>query len=265
MGTADLPLADAPPRVLLFIGSPRTGSTMLGQLLNLHPNCLIANEARFLTQLLGGRGGFDDLLGQVRARAWAQFRSGLEHDAHFAESLHRYQPRWVGTAPLADHPACAKGAIRVVGDKKAGGNTQAIIAHPEEAGALMGQHPEIALLQIMRHPVEAARSYMRSHGVARFDEALATIVHLTVHAGRWGRRFDDRYHCLRYESLCADPAAHLRSLLTWLGQPCEPGWLDEIVSIVDAARPVECTVGERSALRKAAESVGDDGLLAAYL
>lgn len=265
MGTAEPPNADAPSRVLLFIGSPRTGSTLLGQLLNLHPNCLIANEARFLTHLLEGAGRFNELLGQVRSRAWEQFRSGLEHDAHFAATLDRYQPRWVGTAHLADHPACRKGAIRVVGDKKAGGNTQAILAHPDEAEALMRRHPEIVLLQIVRHPIEAARSYMRSHGLETLDEALATIVDLTASAGRWGRRFPGRYHHLAYEALCDDPASHLQALLAWLGLSCAPEWVNAVRPIVDAARPVECSPRERTALREATRRAEDDGLLAAYL
>ena len=39
-------------RLLFFVGSERSGTTLFGQILNYHPNCLIANESKFLEKVL---------------------------------------------------------------------------------------------------------------------------------------------------------------------------------------------------------------------
>lgn len=211
--------------IVLFIGSPRTGSTLLGQLLNHHPQALIANEARALASVLSGSATWDDAMTRAAHIAWEQFRVGLEADHHFAPTLNQYQPRWQSLRDLADRPECAKRGVRVIGDKKAGGNIEAILANPSEFHQLMTAGEDIRLMHIVRRPIIAARSLMKSHGAPSLEAALESVLRLTNAAWNIGSRYPERYYCLDHNDLCSLPHGELRRLLEWLGIAADPRWI----------------------------------------
>lgn len=93
---------------MLFIGSPRTGSTLLGQLINFHPQCLIANESRFLTNVVSRGVTNEEAVDRIIDQATKQFESGLENDSYFGKTIDRYQPRWLPFADLAAQPEFRK-------------------------------------------------------------------------------------------------------------------------------------------------------------
>ncbi len=216
--------------ILLFLGSPRTGSTVLGQALNCHPSCLVATEARFLAGVLSGAETVDAALARVADRAWLQFHTGLEHDPHYAPTLHRFQSRWTGFAELRDHPALRKHAITLIGDKKAGGNIHAIRQFPDAFATFMQSRPNVRLLQITRHPIPAARSLMRSHGVATFEEACRRVVHDTIDSHIVLSQHNGRAITAYYEDLCDRPREMLHALLCNLNLTADPHWLSLIAA-----------------------------------
>lgn len=239
----EAPQAEAkplPPRrsgtVLLFIGCGRTGSTLLGQMLNYHPRCLIANEARVLTRWVAGEATFEGLLREAARSALMQFRAGLERSERFAPSHARSQPRWRSFAELAEDPAFAKESVCVIGDKKAGGATEAVLANERAVAGLVAAYP-IRLLQVVRDPVAAAASAMRAHGVPTFAAACERIVGQSAAAHRFASRFGGRSLTVAYEDLCATPRIELTRIASWLDLPAPPRWLDEMAARVDDAPP----------------------------
>ena len=70
------PWRDTFEKLLLFIGSPRTGSTLLGQILNYHPQCPVATEARLVTQVVMHGVPFEEALARTVQAATKQFEQG---------------------------------------------------------------------------------------------------------------------------------------------------------------------------------------------
>lgn len=222
------PWRDTIEKLLLFIGSPRTGSTLLGQILNYHPQCLVATEARLVTQVVMQGVPLDEALARTVQAATHQFEQGLVKDEKFGPTLGRFQPQWVPFEELAHEDAFRKRGVKLIGDKKAGASTQAFLDKPDEMLALLESEEKICLLQLVRHPVDAARSYMRSHEIDSFDAACEEIVMKTHVAYQLGRRVDNPHCVVYYEALTSMPSLEIRRLLDWLELECSESWLDEI-------------------------------------
>lgn len=82
-------------KLLLFFGSPRAGSTLLGQILNNHPNALVANEYRLLQKIVREGRDLEKQLRKLRQTAWRHYKSGLKKDRYFSDKLSKFQPRWI--------------------------------------------------------------------------------------------------------------------------------------------------------------------------
>ncbi len=243
-------------RIVLFIGSPRTGSTLLGQLLNHHPQALIANEARALADALSGTATLEVAMTRAGHMAWEQFRAGLEEDHHFAPTLSQYQPRWQSLRDLADRAEYAKRDIQVIGDKKAGGNVDAILTNSSAFQELMAAWDNIRLLQIVRRPIVAARSLMKSHGAPSMDAALDRILRLTNAAWEIGSRYPERHYCLDYNDLCSSPRNELRRLLEWLGLSADARWIELASEKLSPAADPALLEHEVRSLSRCADKIG---------
>jgi hypothetical protein len=246
----DRPAAHARVAVL-FVGAPRSGSTLVGQLLNHHPACLIANEHAVLPRWCAGEASFDALLQSAAHEAWRLRSSGLESDERFAPELGRYQRKWRSFAPLRAVVRHAPPTpITVVGDKKAGGNTKAFGAHPERVSALIRRDERIRLVQVERDPLCAAKSLMRSHGHADLPSALREIVGLQSAGARLRAIAGGRACALDYDALRAHPHRGLSGLAASLGLDPIRAWLDACAQVIDRAPPERHTAAERDELRR---------------
>ena len=78
-------------RLLFFVGSERSGTTLFGQILNFHPNCLIANESKFLERVLRKGRSPSVAFTKMCDQAKHQFESGLENAHHYRTSVGQYQ------------------------------------------------------------------------------------------------------------------------------------------------------------------------------
>jgi hypothetical protein len=231
-------LADIEGKILLlFIGSPRTGSTLLGQILNYHPECLVANEARFITKVVVQGLPFEKALKNVEETALKQFEKGLEKDSKYGKTIDRYQSKWLPFGDLSKGPEFKKKEIKVVGDKKAGGATQAFIDKPDEMLKFLTAHPKASLLQTIRNPVDAAVSYMKSHEVKPFEKACEEIIMKTHTAYVLGKHVSNPYFYVYYEDLINDPEREIGKILTWLNINCSNSWLSKISSRINRYEP----------------------------
>ena len=222
-------------RILVFVGSPRTGSTLLGQLLNHHPDAMVANESALVPRLLerAHRTPIDDeALRAVAMQAVAERAQGLESTPRFGATIDRYQPRWtpMGKA-FANVPPCNDRPL-VVGDKKAGGAAKAIERDPAWFDGLMRAEPRLVLLHLTRDTSDAARSLQRSHDYDDPDEARAFVERLRDIASRTCDRHPERSITLAYETLTQDPRATLTTLAGFLGLEPHAPWLEAASRVI---------------------------------
>ena len=236
-------------RCILTVGYNRSGSSLLGQLLNAHPEIVIAHELDLLTVLrsprlaarLGGKGRLVRLI--------------LERDRNIR--------RWTSSSYRSSgYPYAVKtgwqgkySRLRVVGDKKSFSNVTQLCRRPCLFDSLRRRiGAPIRILLTIRNPYDvAAAEYLvrlRRKGVVAFssrrDYAPAEAERPWVgeeHVS-WIREHSDRvarvlamlpkedvlpvYH----EDFVASPREKLREICAFCGVECADEYLDACASVV---------------------------------
>lgn len=136
----------------MFIGYPRSGHSLVGSLLNAHPDVLIAHELDALRYIGSGVVGRAQLLSLI-VQAERQFGRS---DRHWTGYDYKVPAQWQGRHRV----------IKVIGDKKGGRSTIRLSERPELLQRL--QHivrMPVHLLHVIRNPYDTiATMYQRGHG-----------------------------------------------------------------------------------------------------
>jgi len=221
-------------KYLCFIGSGRTGSTFVGQVLNYHPNCLISNESRFLDKVINHSYPYDRALQDLYQSALAEFKNGLENTGY---NMSQYQERWKGMGHLSKSPEFQKKKILVVGDKKAGGTTQIFRESPTDL-LLLSKENNFYFLHLVRHPAAAARSYMKSHGYDTFEAACTKVIEDSLQAANIEDHLNpDLFLRVYYEDILHDFDSSVSNIGNWLGIEMNNEWIQQVKLTADTKTP----------------------------
>ena len=201
------------PAPVFLLTAPRSGATLLEQMLSAHP-------------ALGSRG----------------------EDAVIERMLATHAPDWPHRAPEAAALEAMRAAYRADGAatvNKYPGNLRI-------AGILRRLFPEARFVRVTRDPRDTGLSiFLRDFpDAARFSTDLGAIrAYLEGHealAARWQDLFPDVIREVAYEDLVREPDNVLRDLIEWLSLPWDPACLDPAantspvatLSHADVRRPV---------------------------
>lgn len=235
------------PGPIFIVASPRSGTSLLRNLLNRHPAIGLCDETYFFYYVHQRRRAFGDLADERRrARLIGQYlatrrvqRLGMDA-ARLAETLQREGDAYPAfLAALLQCYAAARGKRRW-GEKTPD--------HAEQAATLCDWFPDCALLHIVRDPRDVVGSLLRMPWGR--PGALANA--------RWWRRCvesahqcraRDNYLLVSYERLAADPSSELRRICDFVGEdyvdsmltpdPAEPAhkwWFDRARNAVRSDR-----------------------------
>lgn len=237
-------------RLLLFFGTPRTGSTFLGAALNQHPNCLIGNEFRFLQKVIEQELPLGPTLADLQAYAHRQFETGLDGDPHYADALPHFQAKWRSFRDGEGAGAPAKAAIRYLGDKKSGGNTSVFMKHPDKVVRFIREQ-DCMVVVTLRDPVTAARSAAKAFGLSFADALRDQLVRSQYSCDLAGSLPPAAGHFTLYEDLTANPQKTLRDLLAAMALEATETWLDLVCTRVSDMAAPPATPVELAALETA--------------
>lgn len=210
--------ADQGAQVLFVVGLPRSGSTLVEQVLAAHPQVEGASELPYLQQVLAGesarrRRPLAEWARQASASDWT--RLGQEYLSMTA--------RWRERRPLATDKMPSNWLL---------------------AGAAMAMLPQARIIDCRRDPLETCWSCYRqlfAPGMADYSHDFAHLASYWKDQQRlarlWQQRASARYREFRYEDLVADPEPFARELLAFCGLPFDPRCL----------RPHEAQRGIRTA------------------
>jgi hypothetical protein len=212
-------------RFAFFIGHPRSGSSILGSLLDAHPAIVCAHEAHAFLLVharLGRRQLLHVLADNARRAAAAGRTSGVYH--YFVPG------QWQGATvrPL------------VIADKHAEGATLRLASCPflldrlrKTAGV------PLAAFQIVRNPFDAISTIhaKRDHHPVAQEGLRGAVEHyfgLAETAKGIRARLDPaEILLLRHEDFVAEPEATLRQCCGFLGVDCAPDYLRDCAAIVN--------------------------------
>lgn len=224
-----------------FIGHVKSGGTLLGALLDAHPQALVADEVDVLRYVAAGFHR-DQIFHLLEKGSRREARKGRVT----ARRLDPYSLAVPGGWQGRSHE------LRVIGESRAGPTTRRLGRDPallEKLERRMGAVRPL-FIHVVRDPLDPI-SAMVVRGKRTLEEAIAdyagqcrTLVELR------GRIAPERLLTVEYETFVRDPIDGLRTTCRFLGLEPDPRYLDTCTAIVDPSSP-----GERRMIEWSTEQV----------
>jgi hypothetical protein len=205
-------------RFCFFVGYARSGHTLVGSLLNAHPEMVVSNEADLLRFV---QRGFrrSQIFGLVLARE------------EMFESMGRRWTDYDYSVPKQCQGSFTR--LRVIGDKKASASTKQLRENP----ALLDRirrvvRVPIRVLHVIRNPFDnIARMTLRtgsslSSNIDRYSWRCESVSLVR------DRLAPDELFEIRYEDVVASPSESLTSLCGFLGVAVDPDYLADCAAIL---------------------------------
>jgi len=201
---------------LLFVGSPRSGTTLVRSLINASPEALLSVEVDVLQFM---HEDFETALGRI-----------VENHERFARN-----PVWTGydySMPAAPEPGAAK--IRVIGDKKSAKTAHAIHSDPALLQRLTEWCPlPIRWIHCVRNPYDriATGIIWRKQKGRSLDDLMPHWRAVERAAAKTAEFAGPRgFHRIYLEDLIAEPLRELRALAEFL--ELDPGQLEAARALI---------------------------------
>ncbi len=226
---ADPALLSDVTTVCLFIGHTKSGGSLLGAMLDAHPDIVIGDEVD-LRRLLGARlTGAGMLLEFVRSARREAMKG-------------RVTARRLGGYSL-EIPGWSQGSggrPSVVGNSRPGPTTRLLGDDPDSLPALRESFDgyRLAFVHVVRRPEDSIAAMVLRSGRDIVD-AARDHAEQSVRLARLRAELGDAVTEVRYESLLEDAAGTLRRVLDHLGAEAPDGYLRACSALIDRGRPPE--------------------------
>jgi hypothetical protein len=203
---------------LLFIGHPRSGHSLVGSLLDAHPNMVVSHELDVLKYVAAGYRR-DQLLTLVLEHAQANAAAGRKSWGYSYAVPGQWQGRF--------------DRLEVVGDKRGRKTTARLGDRPDLLPRL--EHAlrlPVSVVQVVRSPFDNIATMFRRDGVS-LEHQIGIYFALSETVDRVAASVPpDRFHRLHLEDVVADARTELARLCRFLALPAEPGYLDACAAII---------------------------------
>lgn len=203
---------------VMFIGYPRSGHTLVGAMLDAHPNVVIAHELDALRYVAAGYRR-SQLFTLLVERAVSYADRGLRQWGYEYAVPGQWQARWQ--------------RLDVIGDKRGGQTTRRLRDNPALLELLAKRvRVPVKMIHVVRDPYDnIATIYNRSAEPleAAVDEYLGlagAVAAINEHA-RPGQ-----IHEMHHDDLVADATVELGRLCGFVGVTASPGYVEDCASIV---------------------------------
>lgn len=206
---------DDSPQPIFIIGFPRSGTTLMEQMLTLHPNIAAGDELPIINQLAAR---LPVLLGSPAAYPIALSELWLGDRIGHIETLR----------DLYLNEAARMGAT----DPAKKWFTDKMPLNETHLGLISLLFPASPVVHLVRHPLDVVLSVFSNSLTHGFNCAsaletaaqhYALIADLIAH---YRAVMPIHYHAVRYEDLVADQEAQVRGLFDFIGEPFDPRTLD---------------------------------------
>lgn len=206
----------------MFIGYPRSGHSLIGSLLDAHPNIIISHELNVLRKLRQGHKEqriYCDILKNTQTYA----KMGRMETGYSYQIPNQWQGKYKN--------------LKVIGDKQGGASTTMIGQHPKLIDLLYKtiQKP-IKFIHVTRNPYDNISSIVRRDS-KRLGLDFKGCIELYFNYCQIIANFqqqiknDDCYD-LKHENVINNPKIELQKLCGFLGQETSEDYLEDCGSIV---------------------------------
>jgi sulfotransferase family protein len=203
----------------MFVGYPRTGHSLIGSLLDAHPNIVIAHELDALKLFKWGFRSpqvFHLLLENSRQVA----ASGRSHSGYSYEVPNQWQGRFEQLQVLGDKKG-ATSAMRFYRDSRLLTKVRRKIGH------------ELKFVHVIRNPYDVLTTMYRRRPGKTLATHIDVFFQLCSSIDRLKKQLEPKQiFDVRLESFIDDPEPHLEQLCFFLGVRADTGYLKDCVSII---------------------------------
>jgi hypothetical protein len=203
----------------LFAGYPRSGHSLVGSLLDAHPDAVIAHELHVLRYVRYGFGR-DPLLALVLENSERAARSGRKQTGY----SYAVPGQW-------------QGRIRrflVAGDKRGGTTIRKLIRQPERLAQLERRLAlPLRFVHVVRNPFDTIARLALASPHRSLEELTEHYFGMaTGVASLWQRTRAHERLDVRHEALIAEPRGELKRLCEFLGVTPEAEYLEACANVV---------------------------------
>lgn len=201
----------------MFIGYPCSGHSLIGSMLDAHPDMIIAHEVDALRCLFAGFGR--ELIFSLLLRNSREFTE----DGRMWHGYSYHVPRqWNGRYRT----------LQVIGDKKGGRSSLQLLHRPELLEKLQTTvGVPMRLVHVIRNPYDNIATFSIQEGLSLGD-AINSYFAMVLSVENIKRKMGDAVIDIRQEAFIADPQAVLQRLCGFLGLETTPEYLEDCASIV---------------------------------
>lgn len=204
---------------VLFIGHGRSGSSLVGSLLNAHRHALIAhelNELHFIKRRFSGP--------QLNWLLYAQERAFEQSGRAWTGYDYRVNGQWQGRWER----------LLVIGDKHAGGATRLLGQRPELLDQLRRTvRVPVKMVHVVRHPLDNIATLHRRQDLTLADAARLYFDHALTNE-RLCRRNPDDVLTVHLEDVIARPQGELTRLCKYLDLDAPAEYLHDCAAAIFA-------------------------------
>ena len=222
-GRKNRKLFDGVETYCMFIGYPRSGHSLIGSLLDAHPNVIVAHELDALKYVDAG-------LGKYRL-----YQLLLDNSRRFAQRGRE----WTGyTYGVPGQWQGRFDKLRVIGDKKGGRSTLQLAENPELLHRLRKTvATDIRFIHTIRNPYDNIATMHKRTLEHNHNQALSATVEDYFSRCEMNANLKERLEKgvvldVRHESFVEDPKSMLRELCSFVGLGYDKDYLEGCASIV---------------------------------
>ncbi len=202
----------------MFIGYPRSGHSLIGSLLDAHPNMIIANELHALKYLFAGfkkNQIFYLLLKNSREFT----RAGRRWSGYKYQVPHQFQGRFT--------------ELRIIGDKKAASSTRILRTYPNLLKKLRKVIKiNLKFLHVVRNPYDNISTISRKHKMD-IKESIDYYFSLCETTSNIKKQLtEEELFEFRHEDFIDNPNKLLKEICLFLGTDTAEDYLTDCASIV---------------------------------
>jgi sulfotransferase family protein len=208
----------------IFIGYQRSGHSLVGALLDAHPEAVIAHELGALSLFSAG----------ITKRAL--YSRIVENEHVFSRDGARPRPGYELSVPGAWQGCFTR--LSVIGDKAGGESTRALAADSDLVPRLeRSLGVPVRVIHVVRNPYDNIASILRKPNNRRLHRITQRHFETLRVNARLRQRLGDRVIDVRHEKLIAAPEDELTRLCRFLGLKPIPSYLESCARVVfDAPR-----------------------------
>ena len=204
----------------MFIGYPKSGHTLIGSLLDAHPNIIVGHELNTLKYILAGF-----RKGQIYSLLLKSSQTFTERGRYWSGYSYEVPHQWQGRFKK----------LQIIGDKKGVGSTLVLRSYPRLLQRLRHRiDGRIKFVHVVRNPYDNISSITKKRKPRlSLEESIDYYFSLceTVAESRKQIRSSDWFD-LRHESFVEDPKNFLKEICFFLGADAPDDYLDDCAKIV---------------------------------